>query len=90
MWWGHEGSLATYGVAVCDEWTYRGYKDTCRDKILDLVSGLRLELADDPPGWLGNDEFHLSHQSNLVRKNPGYYRRFFPSVPSDLSYVWPR
>lgn len=42
------------------------------------------------PWWLGDDSFHLSHKSNLVRKNPGHYRRFFPDVSDSLAYRWPQ
>ena len=41
------------------------------------------------PPWLGDPAFHRSHQSVLVRKDPEHYRKFFPDVPDDLSYVWP-
>lgn len=41
------------------------------------------------PPWLGDAELHRSHQSALVRKDPTYYRQFFPDVPDDLPYVWP-
>ena len=41
------------------------------------------------PKWLGNLEFHRSHQSNLLRKNPVHYGKYFSGVPSDLPYVWP-
>ena len=42
------------------------------------------------PSWIGDDIFHRSHQSNLVRKFPEHYRPFFPDVPDDLPYVWPK
>jgi hypothetical protein len=41
------------------------------------------------PKWLGNESFHLSHQSNLLRKNPDHYSQFFMGIPNDLPYVWP-
>jgi hypothetical protein len=41
------------------------------------------------PEWLGRPEFHRSHQSNLIRKDPEYYGPVFAGVPSDLEYVWP-
>lgn len=100
MWRGHELLLVKYGVAVCDEWIGRGYKDTCRDKIIDL--GKLIPTADLPaafgsvreaqerePVWLGNKELHISHQSNLIRKDPIYYSPIFGDVPDDLPYVWP-
>jgi hypothetical protein len=41
------------------------------------------------PPWLGDPDFHLSHQSALVRKDPDFYGPLFPGVPDDLEYVWP-
>ena len=41
------------------------------------------------PRWLGDEAFHLSHRSNLVRKDPEFYRLRFGDVPDDLPYVWP-
>lgn len=40
------------------------------------------------PAWLGNPDFHASHQSNLKRKDPIYYP--FPLLPSNLPYIWPK
>lgn len=85
MWRGAEQWLAGYGVACCDEWTSRGYKDTCRDKIVSLSYG----FFQEPPAWFGDEAFHRSHQSNLVRKLPEHYGHLFPGVLADLPYVWP-
>jgi hypothetical protein len=41
------------------------------------------------PPWLGRREFHRSHRSALVRKDPSFYRRAFPDVADDLEYLWP-
>jgi hypothetical protein len=41
------------------------------------------------PPWLGDEEFHRSHRSSLVRKDPAWYRERFDDVPDDLPYVWP-
>ena len=42
------------------------------------------------PKWLGDSDFHLAHQSNLMRKDADHYLQFFGEVPNDLDYVWPR
>lgn len=86
MWRGHENALVEYGVVVCTEWTERGYVDTCADKIKALW---RPDESREAPDWWGQVDVHLSHQSNLVRKAPKHYRRFFPFVPDNLDYVWP-
>lgn len=99
MWAGYEEALVRYGLDVCQVWRLDGHADTCAVTLVtDLaratgVSAVRTQdgLADvgELPPWLGLEEFHRSHQSALVRKDPGHYRRWFPDVPDDLPYVWP-
>ena len=85
MWRGHTEVLALYGLVVCMEWRRRGYVDN----MLSFFA-LRVPKQDfSVPWWIGYEPFHLSHQSNLVRKLPSYYQRFFPDVPDDLGYFWP-
>lgn len=89
MWLGHEQWLLLYGVKICDEWIRRGYKDTCRSKMLAMRQDLPGGRSQPRPPWLGSQSFHRSHQSNLVRKDPGFYGPVFPGVPPHLDYVWP-
>lgn len=92
MWRGYEASLALYGVVVCKEWKRRGYKDTMHERLSALYEEHRENsehgYTQDPP-WIGNTDFHIAHQSNLVRKFPEFYRPLFPNVPDDLPYIWP-
>jgi hypothetical protein len=88
MWRGHEGALAEYTIAICDEWRKRGYQDSVRDKIIALKDA-HPEWASTHPPWFGNREFHLSHQSALVRKDPEFYSPQFPGIGGDLAYFWP-
>lgn len=82
MWRGHERALCEYGVAICDEWIARGYKDTMRERFI----AIHPMLPDTGvPAWLGADEFHRSHQSNLKRKDQDHYDF---DVPNDLPYLW--
>ena len=87
MWRGHERALCLYSIDVCVAWRARGYKDS-------LLSAFRYLLPTfkdtGVPKWLGNEEFHRSHQSNLIRKLPEHYGPLFPGVPADLPYVWPK
>lgn len=85
MWRGHTRYLALYGLAICDEWISRGYKDTCRERIAFEFS----RHCGVPPAWLGDPEFHASHRSNLLRKAPEHYSQFGWTEPDDLEYVWP-
>jgi hypothetical protein len=85
MWVGHRRSLALYGITMCYEWTRRGYRDTMAERFRPFVLGL-FPVA---PAWLGDEDFHLSHRSNLIRKMPQHYGPIWPDVPPDMPYVWP-
>lgn len=86
MWRGHESALIQYTRICCDEWSRRGHTHKLSNNVLYLSV-----LTQDPavnPWWVGLDEFHLSHQSNLTRKDPEHYGRYW-SVSPDLPYLWP-
>lgn len=94
MWEGSHLGLVSYQQAIIFEWhDIRGYKDTCWQKSLDLLSHEdRVAFIDgdyELPSWLGDEDFHRSHQSNLIRKDPVHYGPQFPGVPDDLDYIWP-
>lgn len=90
MWRGYEVELARYGFAMCREWVSRGYQDS----LGVFFSGLVLDyLADgrnpEPPAWLGDEQIHASHRSNLLRKDPVFYGRYGWAESADLPYIWP-
>ena len=87
MWAGHSYSLVHYGCVMADEWLRRGYKDHVYRPYFILV----MEYTENTghPKWLGDDRFHNSHQSNLVRKLPDHYLPLFPDVELGLDYFWP-
>lgn len=87
MWQGYETVLIEYGLVVCEEWTRRGYKDTCAEKIFQYLKHASAFV--DAPPWLGDESFHASHRSNLLRKDPDHYRQFNWTEGPDLPYVWP-
>lgn len=99
MWTGYREALACYGLTICEVWTSIGRADTCAASIsADLrsatgssVARTRRELAEagELPPWLGDADFHRSHQSALLRKDAAYYGGLFSGIPDDLSYVWP-
>lgn len=88
MWRGFVPGLVAYGVASCREWEARGYMDALRPQLLAWTAG---EEPRDPelPPWFGTEELHLSHRSNLLRKDPATYRPLFGDDPDDLPYLWP-
>lgn len=92
MWMGHVPALTMYGLAMVDEWTSRGGEDTTRDRILEFAPqaahpdyAAKIQL----PYWMGNPDFHLSHRSRLLAKEPKFYAEVFPGTDPDLEYVWP-
>ncbi|MEX2680277.1 MAG: pyrimidine dimer DNA glycosylase/endonuclease V [Candidatus Sigynarchaeota archaeon] len=89
-WKGYEPFLLNiYLKAIMDEWERRGYKNvkciTMRDEIAQIIG----DAMPVPPPWL-TEQLILSHQSNLVRKNPVHYKCLFPGIPDDIPYAWPR
>lgn len=87
MWRGHEYHLGLYllaGIKVLEE---RGkYYSEIHRKI---SAEMEKYLDTGAPSWLGNEQFHASHRSNLLRKNPIFYGQFGWKEPNDLPYVWP-
>lgn len=80
MWRGYESALKLYMNYCINEWIHRGYKNNMK---LATVTNLIL------PPWIGNTEFHASHKSNLLRKDPKWYQQFGWTETPDLDYIWP-
>jgi pyrimidine dimer DNA glycosylase len=99
MWRGRTPALVAYGLAMARIWQERGFADSTASQIgefaPEVVGRPQEELAEAGllPSWLGNEELHRSHRSNLLAKDPAFYReRFadrFGAEPDDLPYVWP-
>jgi hypothetical protein len=81
MWVGYEHALAIYHDVSILIWTARGYNNTMPFRSL-------VRKAELPP-WFGNEEFHASHRSNLLRKLPSHYGQFGWKEPDNLPYIWP-
>jgi len=99
MWRGRTPALVAYGLAMVRVWRDRGFADSTYTLIAefapDVVGAGQHELARAGllPSWVGDEALHLSHRSNLLAKEPDYYRPRFTPVfgpePDDLPYVWP-
>jgi hypothetical protein len=50
---------------------------------------VQLAAAGELPPWLGDDAFHRSHRSALVRKDPNTYAPLFADASNNLPYIWP-
>lgn len=83
MWKGHQGALAIYGILMCQEWTRRGYKDTCEEKISQYLLG---DIT--VPKWWGG-EIHSSHRAALLAKAPSWYAKFGWAEEPKINYLWP-
>lgn len=96
MWRGYEGALAEYSKALAIEMGRRTKTDGSpkwRPEVVQRWSTfwhLQAKLYKSPlPPWLGDEQFHLAHRSNLLRKMPEHYRQFWPDERDDLPYIWP-
>lgn len=83
MWRGCEEALIKYYNCCIEEWEKRGYQNIKLSWLSEKGGYISY------PIWLGDAAFHRSHQSNLLRKLPEHYNKFFNNVPNNLPYVWP-
>lgn len=81
MWTGYESALKLYQNITIREWVNRGYNNNMEYE--EITPGTVVM-----PSWFGNDRFHQSHRSNLLRKDYQYYSQYFDE-PVDLEYFWP-
>lgn len=82
MWRDYEHALNHYLLESIYEWIKRGFKNSIRGEN-------PLVINYEKPFWLGNEEFHASHKSNLLRKDLSWYGKFGWKEPDNLSYIWP-
>ena len=82
MWKGHEAALGLYMNHCILEWVGRGYNNNMQYSKI-IASQVVL------PDWFGDNSFHASHRSNLLRKNFEHYSQFGWEENSELEYVWP-
>tara|TARA_R110000822_G_scaffold168680_2_gene308750 strand:+ start:589 stop:840 length:252 start_codon:yes stop_codon:yes gene_type:complete len=81
MWRGYEVALGWYKDLCIEEWIRRGYKNTMQTE--SYVGAIVM------PEWLGREDIHASHRSNLLKKDPDFYGVLGWTEPHDLEYVWP-
>lgn len=80
MWWNHVPALKLYHDIAIRVWLERGFKNTMKEYNEEAV---------EFPNWLGREDFHASHRSNLLRKDPLHFGQFGWRESPELSYVWP-
>jgi len=81
MWRGYLNALKQYHNIAIEEWIRRGYRNNMPKK--------RIRGKIVYPPWLGNEAFHASHRSNLLRKDREHYGAFGWTEPDNLPYLWP-
>jgi hypothetical protein len=97
MWRGHTNALISYGLVCYDEWKYRKDQQGLYSAIhqsgeflMNLWYVLLFCDSQMPlPNWIGDEQFHASHRSNLLRKDFEHYSKFGWTEPTDLPYIWP-
>ena len=95
MWRGRTAGLVVYSLAMVRVWRERGFADTTETLIAEFAPDAASMTQEEAaaagllPSWIGDEEVHLSHRSNLLAKDPEFYRPRFPGDPDDLPYVWP-
>ena len=82
MWRRYEEVLKLYYNKSIILWKDRGYKNNMELEDFEINKFI-------VPPWLGDKQFHDSHKSNLLRKDPEFYGKYGWNVPNDLPYVWP-
>jgi len=80
MWKNHTPLLKVYLNACIDEWIDRGFHNTMSKEIIDESITY--------PEWFGNEKFHNSHKSNLLKKEPDFYSKYDWQVDPSNPYVW--
>ena len=80
MWKNYIPALKLYYNLCIDEWISRGYKNTMKKEELDETI--------DYPNWFGNNKFHDSHKSNLLKKDTNFYCKYDWKVSPQDPYVW--
>lgn len=83
MWRDNAYQLACYGYAMCEVWIGRGFSDTL---LQEFDSAIHNKRTTPEPWWVNHKLLHLTHQSNLMRKNADHYGF---DVPDNIPYVWP-
>lgn len=88
MWRGHEGALVRYFKQAVLMWTAHGYRDSTWQKWTSTFRTFPIDSWRDPP-WVGDERLHSSHRSNLLRKDPKFYRAYGWNEPDNIPYFWP-
>lgn len=82
MWLGYRNALEFYIDIHIREWIRRGYQNTM--PLFEPSIYVK-------PEWSDDSDFLIAQKSNLLRKDPAWYRQFpeFFNIADNLNYIWP-
>jgi hypothetical protein len=80
MWKGYENALKLYLNKSIEIWKSQGYNNTMK------YEDIKGEII--YPDWFGNEDFHTSHKSNLLRKDYDFYSEYGWKDNPNNPYVW--
>lgn len=88
-WIGYEYALGVYGMSACSEWqNKRGHRDSLAFEIHRILEYVPHDF--EMPPWMEDLNFHRSHRSYLIRKNPEHYADRWPKTPENMPLFWPQ
>lgn len=80
MWRNYVPLLKMYLNASIDEWISRGFNNNMIKENIDQNVTY--------PDWWGNEKFHDSHKSNLLKKDFDFYSKYNWNVDPNNPYIW--
>lgn len=81
MWKDYLPALKMYLNYSIAEWVVRGFINN-----MNFESYIEDQVV--LPKWFGDQKFHDSHKSNLLKKDPEFYSRYSWNVNPQDPYVW--
>ena len=81
QWIGYNSCLMLYYNAILQEWINRGKNNS--------MPFMTIHGEVQYPQWIGDETYHASHRSNLLRKNYAFYSQYKWAESPDLPYCWP-
>lgn len=82
MWKNYPNALKEYYNTALQTWINKGYKNNMK---FEKISGKIIY-----PAFVGDEDFHNSHKSNLLRKKFDFYSQYNWNLPDNLPYLWPK
>ncbi len=88
MWEGCHDLLAAYRDCLIVEWEKRAGKK--RGGVGRMYNDWYIEVdMDHVPKWLGKEQFHRAHRSQLLLKDYEWYSQFgWKEKPGQYKYIW--